>query len=71
MPSLPSGKLAHSTLDPAMFAAGKLGFAGQRPANLRSGQQMEGEFGSAKLGVASTRRSRGLNRPTASNPLHT
>jgi hypothetical protein len=41
-PSLPSGKLAHSTLDPAMFAAGELGFAGQRPAKHRHVGQSPG-----------------------------
>ncbi len=53
------------------FAFGKLGFAGQRPAILRPRQQAEGEFGSAKLGVASTprpRTGRGLNRQTRAAP---
>jgi hypothetical protein len=44
-PSLPSGKLAHSTLDPATFAEGKLGFAGQRPAIHRHVGQSPGVSG--------------------------
>ncbi len=67
------GKLAQSdTADPSTFAEGKLGFAGQRPAILRSRQQAEGEFDSAKLGLASTprpRTGRGLTGRLA--PLHT
>ncbi len=64
-------QLAHSTPDPAMFAEGKLGFAGRSTAKLLSGQQMEGEFGSAKLGVAATprpRTGRGLNRQSRAAP---
>jgi hypothetical protein len=54
-PSLPSGKLAHSTLDPATFAEGKLGFAGRSTAKHRHVGQSPGVPGLDETGVTDHR----------------